>query len=435
MINPIPFSVQEIFPVVDSGLKFIESVFECEKKLSQFNDDYVKKQPQYFTVQTTTGLMTSEQKFNPQTDFKGGIDIASALFANGMCFDNLDFAQNYRENGLDLSNKDCLCGDYASYTVEFFPNKNTKVQNSRAFIHKNLILKTMVRSDKTVGQYAKENPEFAKELFRKTVISTLYAQHTQGNHSQQEMDEIIFKHEKQALYSQILNIRNIPFIQTIENIRSFLYNTLITRHYQQIATTKEEAKKILKTNKNSIYIWSERLGYAPDAEFLITCQCIRNHLAHPEQSCFSLTENIGNIMSGLHSFLKNLLQSKKFNFYIDKEAPKLTSIQKTPQNYIDDYILMEQVGRLQQLFNEYKIPSKTNGKTLTGRKQLDALAMQGVISQEDIPLLESAIKTRNQFAHGHSCAQEQPNTTAIRIATATILNNTMNHYQNYIGNQ
>ena len=47
MTNPASFSVQEIFPVVDSSLKFIESVFECEKKLSQFNDDYVKKQPQY----------------------------------------------------------------------------------------------------------------------------------------------------------------------------------------------------------------------------------------------------------------------------------------------------------------------------------------------------------------------------------------------------
>ena len=433
MTNPASFSVQEIFPVVDSSSKFIESVFECEKKLSQFNDDYVKKQPQYFTVHTTNGLMAAEQKFNPKTDFKGGIDIASALFANGMCFDDLDFAQNYRENGFDLSDKDRLCGDYSSYTVEFFPNKNTKVQNSRAFINKDLILKTTVKSDKTVGEYAKSNPNFTKELFRKTVISTLYTQQTQGNHSQQEMNEIIFKYEKQELYSQILNIRNIPFIQTVENIRSFLYNTLVNRHSKQIAKTQEEAKKTLRENKNNIYIWSEKLGYVPNAEFLIVCQCIRDNLAHPEQSCFSLTQNIGDIMGGLCSFLKNLLQNKKFHFYIDKDAPKLTSDTKTPQDYIDDYALMEQVARLQQLFNGYKTPSKTNGQKLTGKKQLEALATQGVILPTDIPLLENAIKTRNQFAHGRACTQT--NMAAIRIATANILNNTIDHYQNYIGNE
>ena len=440
MQNPIKVAVQEVYPIVNSTIQLLESIWSCQKKLPTIDEDYVQKIPHYFSILTNDGLTPDEKIFNPQTDFKGGIDIASLLFADNMCWDNVDLGQDYRSMDFDLSDKKCLCGDYWNYRVEFFPRQETKVLNARAFITHDLILKTTVQSDKTVWEYAQNNPDFTNELIRKTCWATLYAKQTQGSHTQSEMDAFILEQEKKHLYHQTLSGLNIPFIQLIETIRPFLFNILVKHHTSHISNTEENTKKILMSDKNKIYTWAEKFGYIPNAKIFIDCQHIRDNLAHPEEfhhtGNLRLINKLQHITKELHPFLINLLQSEKFIFYFNPSITNNTFTQSIPtKNNIDAYAFSEQLSNLQNILKDYKLTPQTKQKKLNGHKKLEALATLGVIAQKDIPVLENAIKLRNDFMHGRTSPHDQQKLKNTHIATANILNNAINHHQNYIGNE
>ena len=94
-----------------------------------------------------------------------------------------------------------------------------------------------------------------------------------------------------------MTLRHIPFIQATEKLRQFLFNTIINHHWQQVfttqndtnktpvfATTVEDAKNMLKKDKNKIFEFAQSLGYIPDAQKMIKYQKARDILSHPTLS-------------------------------------------------------------------------------------------------------------------------------------------------------
>ena len=80
------------------------------------------------------------------------------------------------------------------------------------------------------------------------------------------------------LYHQLMDD---ALITLTEITRNTLYNILTEHNWDRFATTKNQAKEILKQNKMLIYQYAQDFGYINNAQRLIYHQKNRDTLAHP----------------------------------------------------------------------------------------------------------------------------------------------------------
>ncbi|MBO7257519.1 MAG: hypothetical protein J6V11_01100, partial [Alphaproteobacteria bacterium] len=303
-----------------------------------------------------------------------------------------------------------IAADYFGARVFIFPNNRVRSKNCCAFYNGNLIFKSHIKTDKPLEEFLMENPIILGDLIQKASWAISYYKST-PNMYQKDMDTLLINMEKIKLIDKTRTIRNIPFIQTMENLRQFLFDTLISHHTNQIASTTEDAKQILKSDKNKIFTMAEQLGYIPDAQKMIKYHNLRDSLAHPDDTKHfggpQLPDNCAQIKEDFEAILTSLLHGQNIKILpIDTEKapiPQGTLMQISEMdsfNNVYAYQLIDQLDIVQNSLKIYTLPTRANGKSLTGRKKLEALNTLGVLSQSDIDTLEKATKTRNDFAHG-----------------------------------
>ena len=323
-----------------------------------------------------------------------------------------------------------------NYLLEFFPRTDLKVTGSRAYINSGLILKTNIQSDDTVWEYAQKNPAFRMELLNKAYIATLYSHQKMGMHTQKDMDEVIFQHDKTILQEKILSLRNVPFIQLVENTRDFLFKTLITHHASQIASDTNEARKILTSNKENIFAYAKKFGYIYDDNAMIEYQNMRDALVHPEFCCMSKTTLNFDIQPILKTFGDFLIHIRNHYVLIHDEENTLQPADNIGLNSykerITSYNLIKMVAHVQQILNDYNLPLQKNGKPFVKSKKLKELAKMGVLSQSCIKPFEKIIKIRNDLAHGRTTEKNDILLNAVYITTSNILNHIIDNQQKYL---
>lgn len=252
---------------------------------------------------------------------------------------------------------------------------------------------------------------------------------------QNDMDKFLVNMEKINLIDKTKTIRNIPFMQTMEHLRQFLFDTLIAHHTFQIASTTEDAKKHLKANKADIFTLAEQFGYIPNAQKMIKYQKLRDDLAHPDSTHYvggaRLPDDCTEIKEDFEAVLTTLLQGQNIKI-MAIDSDQTATIRKALAQMPDDenifsnapaYQLIDQLDTVQNLFKIYTLPTRPNGKSLTGKKKLEALNTLGVLSQNDVMTLEQAITTRNNFAHGSVSSLPAPDILKNNKNVHTILRN------------
>ena len=439
MPSPIKFTADDLKDIIEPLAQFALSTITYYKIKPQIDIPFIKSCPHYFTVLVNDGITRKDRKFNPKTDFLGGIDYSNTVMANALKAGE-SFEDIKKRLAYCVQNGHFFCGEYNGLNAEFFPFPNQKAKNCRVFLANNLILKSTVQSDKTLMDYVRSNIDFAHELIRKTALATAFALNHPHTCTQKSMDEFIWNQEIQTVHKRLKTIRNIPFMHAVENLRHLLFDTLVKHHWQQIAPSEEEAKKALKANKKDIYVWAEKLGYIPNANRMIIYYDQRNSLAHPDALYYPiLPESETHILKDFEAVLTNLTHSKNLTFSLvaDKDAPQnpLYKIMADlyPEN-VTAYALIERVDAFSNLIKDYTVPKQANGKPLKPRKVLEFLATLGVLNQGDVQPVEDATKIRNGFAHGQSNA---PDVTKIMSAFQnmdTILASVYNHHYNNIRN-
>lgn len=440
MPSPIKFNPTDLQDIITPLTRFVSLVHACTEILPQIDKDFIKKQTNHFNVLINDGVKRKDRKFNPKTDMLGGIEYSNTLVLNALkAGENLaDIKKNLADQ---MQKGGYINGEYKGFPLEFFPSPNQKAKNCRIFIANNLIIQSDIQSSQPVMDFMRSHPEYAKEMMQKTALATIYAQKNPSC-TQKDMDNFLLQHKQEILRQKTLNILHIPFIQLMENLRKFLFNTLISKHALQIASDEEAAKTLLKGDKDSIYTWAEQLGYIPDASLLIKYQHTRDRLAHPDQHKQTEGSTIANdathIIQGFEHMLTHLMHGKNLKFSIveAQNAPQTPLIQMPLHIDADDvnaYALMADLDTLDTLFKDYTLPKKANGKKVSGRKKLESLATLGVIAQSDVPTLESAIKARNEYAHGHLNPPSKATIVSSQAFVSNLLNTVSDHHQNQIG--
>ncbi|MBR5130659.1 MAG: hypothetical protein IKV03_05495 [Alphaproteobacteria bacterium] len=436
MPSIIKLHAKDVQHLFNLGVAFAEAAHECYSLLAQIDDELAKQIPHNFTVLTNDGITEDEARFNPQTDFKGGIEFSSALKANNMSWNGIDFAHALRCIPEQIKNTHCVCGEVHNYLLEFFPRTDLKVSGSRAYINSGLILKTNVQSNDTIWEYAQKNPEFRMELLSKTYIATMYSHQEMWRHTQKDMDEVIFQYDKTILQEKILSLRNLPFIRLVENTRDFLFKTLITHHAPQIASDVNDAKKILVSNKENIFIYAKQFGYIHNVDAMIAYQDMRDALVHPEFCCMSKINLNFDILPIIKTFGDFLMHIRNHYVLIHDDKNTSQHINNLSLNsckeHITSYNLIKMVAQIQQILNDYNIPLQKNGKPFVKSKKLKELAKMGVVSELYIKPFEKIIKIRNDLAHGRSTENSDISLNTAYITTSNILNHIIDNQQKYL---
>lgn len=448
MTSPIKFTTTDLKDIIEPLVQFATSLYTCDQIASEIDDDFILKQPHFFDVLVNDGISKKERKFNPKTDFVGGIDYSNTLLANAIRAGE-SFADAQKNLASQIQSGGYLHGDYKNFHSEFFPHHKQKAKNCRVVVTNNLIIKSNIKSKDTIMDFMRAHPECAKEIIRKTTLGMVFAI-SHPNCTQKQMNTFIVEQEKQAAIKCLMTLRHIPFIQATEKLRQFLFNTIINHHWQQVhttqndtnqtpifATTVEEAKNILKKDKNKIYELAQNFGYIPDAQKMIKYQKARDVLSHPTLSLSneaSLPQNAQSILNDFEDILTHLTHGKKLKFGIvnQEDLANATPLMQHPLTVFSDdisaYALVKDADMLTTLFKDYQIPKDANGKQLKPKKQLKALAALGVISQTDVDSLDAAIKNRNDFAHARLTPQSRTDAEINRSITSDILYNVCDHH-------
>ncbi|MBR5130660.1 MAG: hypothetical protein IKV03_05500 [Alphaproteobacteria bacterium] len=450
MASPIKFTTSDLKDITEPLVQFATSLYTCDKLMSEIDDDFIRKQPHFFDVLVNDGISKKERKFNTKTDFVGGIDYSNTLLANAIrAGESFDEAQ--KNLAAQIQSGGYLHGDYKNFHSEFFPHHKQKAKNCRVVVTNNLIIKSNIKSNDTIMDFMRTNPECAKEMIRKTTLGMIFAI-SNPNCTQKQMNAFIVDQEKQGAIKHLMTLRHIPFIQATEKLRQFLFDTIINHHWQQVyttqndanqtpvfATTAEEAKNMLKKDKNKIFELAQNIGYIPDAQKMIKYQNARDYLSHPTLSLsneVSLPKNAQPILNDFEDVLTHLTHGKKLKFGIVNQEDITNAsplVQQPLTVFADDisaYALIKDADMLTTLFKDYQIPKGANGKPLKPKKQLEALAALGIIAQTDIDALDTAIKNRNDFAHARLTPQSRSDAETNRIVTTDILYNVRNHHYN-----
>lgn len=448
MTSPIKFTTTDLKEIIEPLSQFATSLYTCDQIASEIDDNFIRKQPHFFDVLVNDGISKKERKFKSKTDFVGGIDYSNTLIANAVrAGESFDEAQ--KNLAAQIQSGGYLHGDYKNFHSEFFPHNKQKAKNCRVFVTNNLIIKSNIKSNDTIVDFMHNNPECAKEMIRKTTLGMVFAIQN-PNCTQKQMDAFIVNQEKQGAIKCLMTLRYIPFIQATEKLRQFLFDTIINHHWQQVystqndanqmptfATSVEDAKSILKKDKNKIFELAQKFGYIPDAQKMIKHQKARDVLAHPTLSLsneVSLPYNIQSILNDFEDVLTYLTHGKKLKFGIvnQEDLANITPLVQQPLTVFEDdisaYALVKDADILTTLFKDYHIPKGSNGKPLKPKKQLEALAALGVIAQTDVDTLDAAIKNRNEFAHANLTPQSRSDAEANRAVTSDILHNVRNHH-------
>ena len=448
MTSPIKFTITDLKDIIEPLTQFATSLYTCDQIASEINDDFIRKQPHFFDVLVNDGISKKERKFNTKTDFVGGIDYSNTLLANAIRAGE-SFNEAQKNLATQIQTGGYLHGDYKNFHSEFFPHHKQKAKNCRVVVTNNLIIKSNIKSKDTIMDFMRTHPECAKEMIRKTTLAMAFTIN-HPNCTQKQMDAFIIDQEKQGAIKCLMTLRHIPFIQATEKLRQFLFNTIINHHWQQVfttqndtnktpvfATTVEDAKNMLKKDKNKIFEFAQSLGYIPDAQKMIKYQKARDILSHPTLSLSnepSLPENAQSILNDFEDVLTHLTQGQKLKFGIvnQEDLANATPLVQHPLTvFADDisaYALVKDADMLTTLFKDYQIPKGSNGKPLKPKKQLEALAALGVIAQTDVDTLDAAIKNRNDFAHANLTPQSRTDAETNRIVTSDILHNVQSHH-------
>ena len=242
-------------------------------------------------------------------------------------------------------------------------------------------------------------------------------------------------------------------ITLTEITRKTLYNILIEHDWNKFAPTQNQAKEILKQNKNLIYQYAQDFGYINNAKRLIYHQKNRDTLAHPgkyinrmavvKRDTYETIIDFTNVIRNLTKtkFIVGICTNpedsqpeiniwpevanyfginKQFNFLYVYNVPRewLESIIaskwliKAPITkeidlikYICEHLLIDTLGQIDK-------PLKT-------KELLEYIKENNILSQNDIAELSNLISSRNSTAHEH--VEKEVNKTVDEIDRANQL--------------
>lgn len=432
MPSPIKFTVQDIQPIMESMIRFVNSIDAYQGAIQYINQNITKPDTTYFKVLVNDGLKRKDKKHHSKTDFRIDTGINNSMLKS--------ILSSGRKTLTPTPSPRCrhISADYFGIRVFMFPTPKNQAKNCRAVYNDNLIFQSNIKTDKSLEEYLMENPIVMGDLVQKASWAIGYYRQ-KPNMYQKDMDAHLVNMEKISLISKTQTIRNIPFMQTIEHLRQFLFDVLITHHTPQIALTPEDARQHLKANKDDIFTKAEQFGYIPDAQKMIKYQNLRDQLAHPDDLHFiggpQLPENCSEIISDFEGILTSLLQGDNIKILAVDAEKNTDLVQKSlvqlPDenlfNNVNAYQLINQLDTAQTLLGSYTLPTRTNGKPLTGRKKLEALNTLGVLSQNDVTKLEEVTLTRNGFAHGSLCAIDSEQLQTANRKTHAVLQHIVQH--------
>ena len=432
MPGPIKFTIQDIQPIMDSLIRFVNSIDTYREAVQYINQNITRPDSTYFRVLVNDGLKRKDKKYHSKTDFKidTGINntmLKSVLSSGGTPLKPTPSPKRYH-----------ICADYFGVRVFMFPTPKNQSKNCRAIYNGNLIFQSNIKTDKPLEDYLMENPIVMGDLVQKASWAIGYYKQ-KPNMYQKDMDAHLVNMEKISLISKTQTIRNVPFMQTIEHLRQFLFDILITHHTPQIALTSEDARQYLKANKDEIFNKAEQFGYIPDAQKMIKYQDLRDKLAHPDEFYFiggpQLPEDCSEIVSDFEGVLTSLLHGDNIKILAvntEKDEPLIQkALAQFPDenlfNNINAYQLINQLDTTQTLLGAYTLPTRANGKPLTGRKKLEALNTLGILSQGNVTDLTNLTLTRNGFAHGSVSSSPTQQLQEANLKTHAILNAIIQH--------
>ena len=404
MPSPIKFTPQDIQPIMESIVQFANSIDTFETLLLGIQHMTNPYQGNFFEVLVNDGVKRQDKKYHAKKHFQVSTGINASMLKSMLVKPNF-----IKET--PIPNCQHIGVDFWGVRVFLFPNDKVRSKECCAFYNQNLIFKSNIKTDKPLQEYLLAHPEVLTELAKKVAWSVPYYSKNPTIY-QKDMDAFLLNMEKINKSHHARMVLNLPFMQVMERLRQFLFDTLITHHASQIAPTIEGAKQVLKSDKNKIFTVAEQLGYIPDAQKMIAYHSLRDKLAHPDSMKHiggpRLPDNCTQIKEDFESVLTSLLHGQNIKILsIDTEKtpiPQETLMQTSVGDMLDNidaYHLIEQLDFASNLLKIYTLPTRPNGKVVSGEKKLKALNAQGVLSEDDVDVLGEVTQTRNDFAHGN----------------------------------
>lgn len=450
MPSPIQFTQNDVSNIINAFGELKNSHFLFQKIAPTIDNKFIQekilKKQNHFQILINDGL-SQQDKIAKETDCLCGIDFCENAILRIQKNEGLSYEQALNQLKEDFKDKILIYLKFFQFDIECWGPKNVPMDQFRTFLTSHIVIKSNIQSNQNYTTYFEQNPTAAHELARKIFIITSFAFEGKETSTQKQFNAYQLNFEKQWLLAQIKEIEKIPFIHLVEHTRNFLFNALIQNHALDLASSVEDARKLLKENKDLIFKTAEQYHYINNADKMIKWHQLRDELGHPErvEQKTPFPQDLSEIFKDFRNVLNNLLHTKNIQIEISHNNRSVSDIQdellkkyhkpfqvlnekdatiklKSVPDMMAGYGLIKSMDALEKMCETIQLPLKSNGKEISGRKKWDYLGTINFFDKKNIPLIEENNKYRNEIAHGTSNALTYQEIEKRRIAFNKMIN-------------
>ncbi len=313
---------------------------------------------------------------------------------------------------------------------------NTPTNKFCAYLYgTNFAIKTTKPITEPIVKYLTKNRAAARELFNKAwLLQDLHRVFKHTNNAAPDREIAASFHTNYPLFLQTCALNyyinlmvSTPYVELVETTRKLLFYILTEHHWSDIAATQGQAKNLLQQDKDLIYAYANKYGYANVDYDLTAHNDLRNLFAHPEEHEILLnrinldipkiiiahTEVLCRVLD--ENFIIGIQKSEDDNFYrIYPEVEKHFSKYGKPNVYVFEAYKMwpDVLSRNINSFNLLKTTDKSSRiidkqTKHTGAKKtkdkLSHLQNDSTITAAEAQIITDSILTRNKVAHNNDC--------------------------------
>ena len=305
----------------------------------------------------------------------------------------------YKKTKLKLERASHHFIDYSMDKMDVFFDVDEKANDFFAIISKlPFVIKATMNTNKKMKNVLREDSQVFSDFIDMFVSINEYCDTPKINYTQKSWDDFLFKSQYDTALSCIQeNVVNPSIMHLVDQTRRFLCEALVSDHGSEIASNKALATFKLKENKPQIYKLAEKYGYLEKAAPFLSCEDLRNQIAHPEKNIRDITQKSIKISDIYTQFVFHFIDEDFIADYYEKTPISIPLDELNVQ-----YRLYQNVRQAEIITDELKFLLPDDLKHKKSQKRISFLNKEGIINHEEFAKIEQLFLNRNAAAHGQT---------------------------------